>query len=381
MKILFIGSRLFDDVAWYLKENNITSIVTESNENAINLDLADKHYIVERGMDKPMEVAIKEDVDAVIPLIGIDPPLIDVGLMKEKLEEEMGIPVVASSHSTASLAYDKYKTKKFLDQNGIKTPNYRKYTIGEDLLDELPLVLKSPAGQGGSGVKIALTKDDVDEFLLNNDEVFIEDYVEGFEASIEVLRWKNQSVALTPVYKGNTTLKGTHPLAKIKKAPLTIEDEDNTQHNNYLRSLAEEIADLVALDGTMDIDILHSTKSDEDLIIELNTRPSGTRYMTAAATDVYPLCQLVDMATGKWDARRVKSAIKDYHAYEIPVGTFEHGGDISRKYFDKEDSYIVHGPENYQRITLRSKNMEVLNEMSNKLAGNYLNKNNIQLSL
>lgn len=31
MKILFIGSRLFDDVSWYLKQEGITSIVTESN--------------------------------------------------------------------------------------------------------------------------------------------------------------------------------------------------------------------------------------------------------------------------------------------------------------------------------------------------------------
>ena len=51
MKILFIGSRLFDDVSWYLKQENITSIITESNENAINLDLADYNYIVPRGMD------------------------------------------------------------------------------------------------------------------------------------------------------------------------------------------------------------------------------------------------------------------------------------------------------------------------------------------
>ena len=105
MKILFIGSRLFDDVSWYLKQENITSIITESNENAINLDLADYNYIVPRGMDKPMEIAIKEDVDAVIPLIGIDPPLPDVGKMKDELEE-IGIPVIASSYKTASLAAD-----------------------------------------------------------------------------------------------------------------------------------------------------------------------------------------------------------------------------------------------------------------------------------
>ena len=38
MKLLFIGSRLYDDIDWYVKRKNIESILTESNENAINLD-------------------------------------------------------------------------------------------------------------------------------------------------------------------------------------------------------------------------------------------------------------------------------------------------------------------------------------------------------
>ena len=78
MKILFIGSRLFDDVYYYCKENNIETILTESNENAENLEYADKSYIVPRGMEEPYKIAIKEKVNGVIPLIGIDPPLIDV---------------------------------------------------------------------------------------------------------------------------------------------------------------------------------------------------------------------------------------------------------------------------------------------------------------
>ena len=45
MKILFIGSRLFDDAAWYAKKLGIETIVTESNNQAVNLDLADKVYI------------------------------------------------------------------------------------------------------------------------------------------------------------------------------------------------------------------------------------------------------------------------------------------------------------------------------------------------
>ena len=91
-KILFIGSRLFDDVAYYCKENNIKTLITESNKEAPNLEDADEYFIVPRGMYEPMNIAIQENADAIIPLIGIDPPLLSVAEMKEKIEKEMQYP-------------------------------------------------------------------------------------------------------------------------------------------------------------------------------------------------------------------------------------------------------------------------------------------------
>jgi len=84
MKLLFIGSRLYDDIDWYVKSKGIESVLTESNEEAINLDLPDQVFIVPRGMDGPKQVALMQKVDAIVPLIGIDPPLIDVAHMKRK---------------------------------------------------------------------------------------------------------------------------------------------------------------------------------------------------------------------------------------------------------------------------------------------------------
>jgi len=381
MKILFIGSRLFDDAAWYAKESGIETIITESNENAINLDLADKHYIVPRGMEEPMKIAIKEDVDAVIPLIGIDPPLVDVGLMKKTLEEENNIPVIAAPYEAASLAANKYKTKEMLTKNNINTPKFNKlekpYEI-EQLENKLPLVLKTPGGQGGSGVKIALNKEDVQEFIKDKENIFTEEFVQGVEVSIEVLRWKNETVALTPVYKGDTTLEGTHPLSKIKQAPLNINDMDNQKHNTKIRQLAEKLADMVKVEGTMDIDILHDSKNKENYVIELNTRPSGTRYMTAATSNIYPICQLIDMASSKWSASKVRKSIKNYYATELPIADFPKEKAIPEiKSFNGNNSYIVHGPKHYQRLTIRADSKENLNNLTYDLVPDYAKKNNI----
>ena len=384
MKILFIGSRLFDDAAWYAKKLGIETIVTESNDNAVNLDLADKVYIVPRGMDEPMNIAIKEDVDAVVPLIGIDPPLIDVGKMKDTLEKENGIPVISASFSAASLAANKYETKEMLTKNNINTPKFNHldepYDI-EDLETKLPLVLKTPEGQGGTGVKIALTKEDISEFVSQKNNIFTEDFVEGMEVSIEVLRWKNETISLVPVYKGDTTLEGTHPLSKIKQAPLNIVGMDNFKHNQCIKALAEKLANIVGVEGTMDIDILFDSKSKKDYVIELNTRPSGTRYMTAASTDIYPICQLIDMACGKWSVNNVKSSMKNYYATELPIGDFPSNKEIPNdKLFDGDNSYVVHGPKHYQRVTIRADSREHLNDMTYDLVGDYAKKNNINFS-
>lgn len=384
MKILFIGSRLFDDAAWYAKKHGIETIITESNKNAINLDLADKQYIVSRGMTEPINIAIKEDVDAVIPLIGIDPPLIDVGYMKEKLEKENNIPVIAAPSSTAALAADKYETKQMLQEHNISTPKYNKldktYKIDE-LEKDLPLVLKTPEGQGGIGVKIALNREDIQDFTKDKENIFTEKFVEGIEVSIETLRYKNQTIALTPVYKGDTTLEGTHPLSKIKQSPLKIDGINNEEHNNKIRALAEKIANLVKVEGTMDMDILYDTNKSEDYVIELNTRPSGTRYMTAATTNIYPICQLIDMARGKWSPENVKNDMKNYYATELPIGDFpENRNTPEIKAFNGENSYIVHGPKHYQRVTIRANTIENLNKLTYKLVPDYATKNNIKFN-
>jgi carbamoylphosphate synthase large subunit len=154
---------------------------------------------------------------------------------------------------------------------------------------------------------------------------------------------------------------------------------DNAEHNQAIRKLAEKLANLVDVEGTMDIDILHDSKSNEDYVIELNTRPSGTRYMTAATSNIYPICQLIDMACGSWNSKDVKSSIKNYYATELPVGDFPSDKKIpEEKLFDGDNSYIVHGPDHYQRVTIRADSRDNLNDLTYDLVNDYAVKNNLK---
>ncbi len=358
MKILFIGARLFNDVADYAKRMGITTILTESNPKAPNLDLADKYYIVPRGMDKPAEIALQEDVDAIVPLIGVDPPLIEVAKMKEKLEKEYKIPVVASNIKTVTVSTNKRKIKEFFKENNIKTPRYH---IIEDKIPETsyPTVLKQEKGQAGQNLIIAKDEESIKSYLKTYKRAIMEEYISGHEISVEVLRWDDKTYPIVVVDKGKTTIQGIHPLQKVKKAPASIPGLDNRK---VLR-LAQRITEKLQAEGNTDIDMIFHPKSREIYTIEVNTRPSGTRYLSAASTGIHPLEQLVNMAMGEWKPEKLTR--RKFHALEIPIGEFEY--DNPPRTFKGENSWILHGPEGHRRITIRSTNENKTREILKKL--------------
>lgn len=349
MKILFIGARLFDDVALYTKKEGITSILTESNSDSPNLKLADVHYIVPRGMEGPKEIALREDVDAVLPLIGIDKPLMEVATLKEELEKDYGIPVIASPPNTIKITGDKLKTKEFFEKNNIMTPEF--FKLSENKKMYFPVVLKKPDGQGGSGIQIVSGKKDYEGMMDRYHDAFAEKFVSGTEISIEVLRYKGKTVPLVPVNKGKTTIEGIHPLDKIKTAPM---DMEGLESQEIIRKAAL-IADLLGAEGVIDVDIIYDENEGVNYFIEINTRPSGTRYLTTASTNISPLYELVDMASGKWNVEEVEKRIQKHCALEIPVGDYKTDRNNYRfRDFEGKNSWVIHGPQNFQRITIRA---------------------------
>ncbi len=364
MKILFIGARLFDDVALYTKKNRIQTIITESNSESPNLKLSDQFFEVSRGMEEPMKIAIQEEVDGVVPLIGVDGPLVDVAKMKEVLEKDHGIPVASSGVKAATICADKIKTKQFFVDNNIETPEFFKLTkdnyknLLTNLLSKSPVVLKQASGQGGSGIKIVSNFDDVGNYFDDFDETLAEKFIEGFEISIEVLRWNGKTIPMVPVYKGKTTLNGLHPLKKVKKAPLDIDGVDNNLNNEKIRKIALKIADTLNLEGTADIDLIFDIETGKNYVIEINARPSGTRYITGAATNVYIMQELVKMVSGVWDPCELRDRMKNYSSIEVPVGSYSSSkNNYQFREFSGENSWIIHGPKNHERITIRGDSM------------------------
>ena len=374
MKVLFIGSRLYDDVAYHVDKLGIESIITESNEEAPNLDLATKYYIVPRGMDKPMEIAIEENVDAIVPLLGIDPPLRDVAKMKEEIEEKHDIPVISSNINAVEIASDKIKTKEFFKSIGLNVPpaNVLKkddFKTEDEFLEKLgfdfPIVLKQGEGQGGKDICITSKYEDVLEYFNTFEQALIEKFIEGSEVSIEVIGWNGEYLPLVPVYKGETSLEGIHPIKRLRYGPCDFASFDNEE----FRKIAKHIAENLKSEGTIDMDLIYSKDENKVYAIEINTRPSGTRYLSFACTDLNPLNLLVDIAVGKFDVKDLERNMKRYSTLEIPVGDYEgpEPQEPLKEYIN--GNFIVHGPKGYQRITIRGNSHEDAYNIARELLG------------
>lgn len=363
MKLLFIGSRLYDDLDWYVRSKGIESVLTESNEDAINLDLPDQVFIVPRGMDGPKQVALMQNVDAIVPLIGIDPPLIDVAHMKEEIESEYNIPVIASDVRAVELTSNKIRTKGFYEEIGVVTPQYQILNNPNELEMDFPVVLKQGEGQGGKDIKVAHSIGDVEEYFEEFDQALCEKFVEGSEISIEVLGYDGEYVALPPIYKGETTLEGTHPLNKVKTGPCMVEGLDN----NLVQHTAYKIAKNLDSDGIFEMDFMFSKETKQLYAIEVNTRPNGTRYLTTATCGVNSLCELVNMAIGEFSLSKIYDKLEYHYSTEIPIGNYEGPSPKEPIKSFEDNDFVVHGPEGYQRVTARADSNEELKQLVDKL--------------
>ncbi len=363
MKLLFIGSRLYDDLDWYVRSKGIESVLTESNEEAINLDLPDQVFIVPRGMDGPKQVALMQNVDAIVPLIGIDPPLIDVAHMKEEVENEYGIPVVAANVRAVELTSNKIKTKEFYSEIGVATPEYQILNSPEELEMDFPVVLKQGEGQGGKDIKVAHSIEDVKAYFEEFNQALCEKFIEGSEISIEVLGYDGEYIALPPIYKGETTLEGIHPLNKVKTGPCMVEGLDN----NLVQHTAYKVAKNLASDGIFEMDFMFSRDNNQLYAIEVNTRPNGTRYLTTATCGVNSLCELVNMAIGEFSPSLILDKLQYFYSTEIPIGNYEGPSPKEPvKSFEVND-FVVHGPEGYQRVTARASSAIELEKLIDKI--------------
>ena len=283
--------------------------------------------------------------------------------MKEEIEREYDIPVIAANVRAVELTSNKIKTKEFYSEIGVATPQYQILNSPEELNLDFPVVLKQGEGQGGKDIRVAKSIEDVEEYFDEFSQALCEKFIEGSEISIEVLGYGGEYVALPPIYKGETTLEGIHPLNKVKTGPCMVEGLDN----NLVQHTAYKVAKNLASDGIFEMDFMYSKQENQLYAIEVNTRPNGTRYLTTATCGVNSLCELVNMAIGEFSLANISDKLEYHYSTEIPIGNYEGPSPNEPVKSFEVNNFVVHGPEGYQRVTARANTKEELENLVDKL--------------
>jgi len=317
MKILVIGNIGFDLMAPYLQSEDIETVLAITTLEPLNAEYADKAYFFNSDTEywPLVELALDEKVDAVVSIAGPDVANLRDGHVKEILEKEFGVPVLANPLEAVKIAANKVKTKEFLKEHGFPVTEGKIVDSKTDAFEVAneygyPLVLKLIDHSGGTGMRVARNRLELIKGLIDADKLLIEKFTDGPEFSVEVLNYGDRTLALLPVFKGYTNFQCLHPMERIKLAPAPLSESDTAK----LRALARDVIKTLNVQPTGDVDIVWSKEGPK--ILEINPRFGGVTALSMAASGITSYHALVDMLLGRWGSKNYR--FNRHYAADIP---------------------------------------------------------------
>ena len=255
-------------------------------------------------ISKLMELCDKEEISLVLSLFDID--LSFLAAAREKFEAK-GISVAVADSWAIETANDKWKSFKFLKNNGIATPETFldletvKERIGkQELL--FPLIVKPRWGMGSISVFKADDLEELEFFYHYSQKQIKKSYLkilsaEEIEKSVIVQSFVGGKEYNLDVFN---SLSGAHiqTVAKEKIAMRSGEtDIAKTVKNRQLEDLGAHLASLFRHRGNMDVDVLQDDYG-HFFVLEMNMRFGGGYPFSHIAGVDFPKA-LVDMLAGQ----------------------------------------------------------------------------------
>ena len=193
-----------------------------------------------------------------------------------------GIPYTGTGYLSSAMAMDKGITKKIFRTSGVPTPRGVELKKGKDSMNladynmELPVVVKTCCGGSSVGVYITKTPEEYEEALKGafsyEDEVVVEEYIEGREFSVGVVDGKAYPIIEIAPVEGFYDYKNKYSAgATIDTCPAVLTEEQTRQMQTY----AEAGCKALAVEGYARLDFL--MKEDGSMYcLEANTLPGMT---------------------------------------------------------------------------------------------------------
>jgi D-alanine-D-alanine ligase len=194
----------------------------------------------------------------------------------------LGIRYTGSDYLSSAIAMNKGIAKQFFLANGIPTPmgiSMTREKREDDITKlsvKLPCVVKPCCGGSSIGVTIVRTPEEfsaaLEEGFRFEDELVIEEYVEGREFSVGVMEGKALPVIEIAPIEGFYDYKNKYKAGSaVETCPADIPEETAAQMQHY----AEEVARVIGLDTYSRSDFL-LRENGEMFCLEANTLPGMT---------------------------------------------------------------------------------------------------------
>lgn len=193
-----------------------------------------------------------------------------------------GIRYTGTGYLGSALAMNKGMAKQLFLQNGIPTPNGISLKKEEgkcsaaELGLKLPCVVKPCCGGSSIGVSIVRTEGEFDAALEEafrwENELVIEEYVEGREFSVGVIEYKALPVIEIAPIQGFYDYKNKYKAGSaVETCPADLPEEIASRMQHY----AEQVAQVLGLDTYSRTDFLLN-RDNEIFCLEANTLPGMT---------------------------------------------------------------------------------------------------------
>ncbi|MBQ2801903.1 MAG: carbamoyl-phosphate synthase large subunit [Lachnospiraceae bacterium] len=321
---------------WAFREEGWETIIVNNNPETVStdFDIADKLYF---------EPLTAEDVESIVEIEKPDGAVVQFGGQTAiKLTEalmKMGVPILGTSAENVDAAEDREIFDQILEDCCIPRPSgHTVYTAEEAkaAANELgyPVLVRPSYVLGGQGMQIAISDDDIDEFIgiinriAQEHPILVDKYLVGKEIEVDAVC--DGEDILIPGIMEHIERAGVHSGDSISVYPAqSLTEKQKKIIVEYTRKLAKALH-VIGL-----INIQFIAFGEEIYVIEVNPRSSRTVPYISKVTGI----PIVKLATKVIIGNTIKGLgytpglqkEADYIAIKMPVFSFEklRGADIS----------------------------------------------------
>ena len=321
---------------WAFSKEGYETIIINNNPETVStdFDIADKLYF---------EPLTPEDVESIVDIEKPDGAVVQFGGQTAiKLTEalmKMGVPILGTAAEDVDAAEDRERFDEILEQCHIPRPAGHTVFTAEEAkkaANDLgyPVLVRPSYVLGGQGMQIAISDEDIDEFIgiinqiAQEHPILVDKYIMGKEIEVDAIC--DGTDILIPGIMQHIERTGIHSGDSISVYPA----QDITQHNiDTIVEYTEKLAKALHVKGMINIQFI--VDGDDVYIIEVNPRSSRTVPYISKVTGI----PIVPLATQIICGHTIKELgynpglqpAADYIAVKMPVFSFEkiRGADIS----------------------------------------------------